>query len=79
MAANGAIEEDLQKEIDNDSPKEDVYDEHVEKLQAAISKSIQFLPYQELKRLAYSWLKHGVPLPPSSPPIATSWSKAFKT
>ena len=61
MAAEGISEEDIQKEMENNSPIEDIYNEHLEKLQDAINKGTYFLHYQELKYVADSWLTHGVP------------------
>ncbi len=61
MAAEGASEEDLQKEVDNNLKVEDIYDGYIEKMQDAIDKGTYFLRHQELRSSADSWLMHGVP------------------
>ncbi len=72
MAAEGASEEDLQKEVDNNLKVEDIYDGHIEKMQDAIDKGTFFLRHQELRSSADSWLMHGVP---TSADFATSGNK----
>jgi len=70
MAAEGASEDDLQKEIEANSVIEDSYEDHMEKMTSAINMGSHFLLYQELKHTADSWLAHGIILPTLGSPTA---------
>ena len=61
MAAEGVSEEELTKEVETQSKKDDVYNHQMDQLTDAFNKSTYFLLHQELKQTADAWLKHGVP------------------